>query len=122
MLWMTIFRRRYSSPAIVTKKGRLRWERHIRKTKLLWLAPAMWGEAIAYTLMVRDQANDIVLVDVNEARAKGAALDIAHGTSFYKQIWVRQGGYEECADARLIIITAGVAEKTRPDPSGPGKN
>ena len=69
------------------------------------------GEAIAYTLMVRVQANDIVLVDLNEDRAEGAALDIAHGTSFFKQVWVRKGGYEECADAQVIIVTAGIARK-----------
>ena len=61
--------------------------------------------------MVRAQANDIVLIDVNEDRAKGAAIDIAHGTSFHKQVWVRQGGYEECRDAQIIIITAGIARK-----------
>ena len=61
--------------------------------------------------MVRKQANDIVLVDLNEDRAKGAALDIAQGTSFFKQVWVRKGGYEECADAQLIVITAGIARK-----------
>ena len=69
------------------------------------------GEAIAYTLMVRVQANDIVLIDVNDDRAHGAALDIGHGTSFFKQVWVRHGGYEECADAKLVIITAGIARK-----------
>ena len=69
------------------------------------------GEAIAYTLMTRQQVNDIVLVDLNEERALGAALDVAQGTSFFKQIWVRKGGYEECADADLIIITAGIARK-----------
>lgn len=81
------------------------------KDKIVVIGAGNVGEAIAYTLMVRVQANDIVLVDVNEDRAKGAALDIAHGTSFFKQVWVRSGGYEECADARLIIIAAGVARK-----------
>lgn len=69
------------------------------------------GEAIAYTLMAKAQAEDIVLVDVNQDRAKGAALDIAHGTSFHHQVQVRQGGYEECAGADIIIITAGIARK-----------
>lgn len=82
-----------------------------RKNKIVVIGAGNVGEAIAYTLMVRVQANDIVLIDVNEDRAKGAALDIAHGTSFFKQVWVRSGGYEECADAQLIIITAGVARK-----------
>lgn len=81
------------------------------RNKIVVIGAGNVGEAIAYTLMVRVQANDIVLIDVNEDRAKGAALDIAHGTSFYKQVWVRQGGYEECRDAQLIILTAGVARK-----------
>lgn len=82
-----------------------------QKSKIVVIGAGNVGEAIAYTLMVRKQANDIVLIDINEDRAKGAALDIAHGTSFFKTVWVRQGGYEECADAQMIIITAGVARK-----------
>lgn len=81
------------------------------RDKIVVIGAGNVGEAIAYTLMVRVQANDIVLVDLNEDRAQGAALDIAHGTSFFKQVWVRKGGYEECADAQIIIITAGVARK-----------
>lgn len=81
------------------------------RDKIVVIGAGNVGEAIAYTLMVRIQANDIVLIDVNEDRAKGAALDIAHGTSFFKQVNVRQGGYEECRDAQIIIITAGIARK-----------
>ncbi|MGC4019863.1 MAG: L-lactate dehydrogenase [Muricomes sp.] len=81
------------------------------KNKIVVVGAGNVGEAIAYTLMVRAQANDIVLVDVNQEKAKGAAIDIAQGTSFHKQIQVRMGGYEECTDAQLIIITAGIARK-----------
>lgn len=81
------------------------------RDKIVVIGAGNVGEAIAYTLMVRQQANDIVLIDVNEDRAKGAALDIGHGTGFFKQVSVRNGGYEECADAKMIIITAGVARK-----------
>ena len=77
------------------------------RDKIVVIGAGNVGEAIAYTLMVRVQANDIVLIDMNEDRAQGAALDVGHGTSFFKQVWVRKGGYEECADAKLIIITAG---------------
>lgn len=85
--------------------------KNTHRDKIVVVGAGNVGEAIAYTLMVRVQANDIVLIDVNEDRAKGAAVDIAHGTSFHKQVWVRQGGYEECADAQIIIITAGIARK-----------
>lgn len=85
--------------------------KNTHRDKIVVIGAGNVGEAIAYTLMVRVQANDIVLIDMNEDRAQGAALDVGHGTSFFKQVWVRKGGYEECADAKLIIITAGVARK-----------
>lgn len=81
------------------------------KDKIVVVGAGNVGEAIAYTLMIRKQASDIVLIDLNEAIAKGDALDISHGTSFYNQVTIRQGGYEECADADIIIVTAGVARK-----------
>lgn len=85
--------------------------KNLQKEKIVIVGAGNVGEAIAYTLMVRAQANEIVMVDLNEARAKGAAIDVAHGTGFHKQISLRQGGYEECADANIIIITAGIARK-----------
>ncbi len=82
-----------------------------RKDKIVVIGAGNVGETIAYTLMIRELANEIVLIDLNEKRAQGSALDIAHGTAFYDQITVRSGGYEECADANLIIIAAGVGRK-----------
>ena len=82
-----------------------------QKSKVVVIGSGNVGEAVAYTLMVRKQVNDIVLIDVDEPKAKAAALDIAHGTGFYRQVWVRNGSYEECKDAQLIIITAGIGRK-----------
>lgn len=83
----------------------------IHREKIVVIGAGKVGEAIAYTLMVRALANDIVLIDADEGKAKGAALDIAHGTSYYEHIWVREGGYEECVGAHAIIIAAGIARK-----------
>ncbi len=81
------------------------------RDKIVVIGAGNVGEAIAYTLMVRAQANDIVLIDLNEERAEGASLDVGQGASFFKQIAVKHGSYEDCADADLIIVTAGVARK-----------
>ena len=70
------------------------------KNKIVVVGAGNVGEAIAYTLMVRKQANDIVLVDLNEDRAQGAALDIAQGTSFFKEVWVRK---EDMKNARMHV-------------------
>ena len=81
------------------------------KTKIVVVGAGNVGEAIAYTLMVRKQATEVVMVDLNEDRAKGAALDVFHGAGFHCPVRVKQGGYEECADADIIIVTAGIARK-----------
>ncbi len=82
-----------------------------RTNKIVVVGAGKVGETVCYTLMLKTQLSEIVIIDVDEDRAKGAALDISHGTAFYSQVRVRQGGYEECADAQAIIVTAGVPRK-----------
>ena len=54
--------------------------------KIVVIGAGNVGETICYTLMLRAQVGEIVLIDVNEKKAKGAALDISHGTAFYSQV------------------------------------
>lgn len=79
--------------------------------KIVVVGAGKVGETVCYTLMLKTQVSEIVIIDVDEDRAKGAALDISHGTAFYSQVRVRHGGYEECANAKAIIVTAGVPRK-----------
>ena len=79
--------------------------------KIVVIGAGNVGETICYTLMLKTQVSEIVLIDLNEDRAKGVALDISHGTAYYSQVKIRKGGYSECADADIIIVTAGVPRK-----------
>lgn len=81
------------------------------KTKIVIIGSGNVGEAVGYTLMLRKQASEIVMIDINEARAQGSALDIQHGTAYMHEVTVRYGEYSECANADVIIVTAGVARK-----------
>lgn len=69
------------------------------------------GSTIAYTLMMRGVASEIVLVDVNPAKAEGEAMDISHGAPFAKISTVRAGGYEETHGSDIVVITAGTNQK-----------
>lgn len=82
-----------------------------KANKIVVVGAGKVGETICYTLMLKTQVSEIVIIDVDEDRASGAAMDISHGTAFYSQVKIRQGGYEECADAAAIIVTAGLARK-----------
>ena len=55
------------------------------------------GSTIAYTLMQKGIFSEMVLIDANEAKAEGEAMDISHGLPFSHAMDIRAGGYEEIA-------------------------
>jgi len=73
------------------------------------------GSTFAYTLMQSGLAREIVLVDKDAERAQGEAMDLNHGLFFAPPVDIRAGDYDDCADAALIVITAGAKQK--PDES-----
>ena len=57
-------------------------------------------------------AEEFVLVDVNEAKAEGEAMDLSHAVPFSPsptKVW--SGSYADCKDADLVVITAGLPQK-----------
>ena len=70
------------------------------------------GSSIAYTLMLGHVVNEIVIIDVNVDKAEGDALDMSDGMSFISvPKIVRSGDYSAIKGARMVIITAGAAQK-----------
>ncbi|MBM7555561.1 L-lactate dehydrogenase [Halanaerobacter jeridensis] len=76
------------------------------------------GATTGYALMVQGIASEIVLIDINQEKAEGEAMDLMHGASFVPPVEVSAGDYSECEDADVVIITAGAkqaADETRLD-------
>jgi L-lactate dehydrogenase len=73
------------------------------------------GSSAAFALQCAGIARDIHLLDANEETAAGEALDLLHGTSCAADQSVSSGGYERCAEANVVIVTAGLRRK--PDES-----
>ena len=69
------------------------------------------GAASAFSLMESGLYSEIVLVDVNRERAQGEAMDISHGTSLMTPMRIYAGSYKDIADAAIIVVTAGAAQK-----------
>lgn len=69
------------------------------------------GSSIAFTLMQSGLFSEMVLLDVDQDRAEGEALDIAHGMPFASPMSIYAGSYADAADADIAIITAGAAQK-----------
>lgn len=79
--------------------------------KIVIVGAGFVGATTAYAIMNWGLASEIVLVDINEKKAEGEAMDLSHGAAFVKPVKVRSGGYEECKDARIVIITAGANQE-----------
>ena len=71
----------------------------------------MVGSTAAYALVMSGVGRDIVLVDVNRARADAEANDISHAVPFAHPLTVRAGDYPDLAGARVVVIAGGVAQK-----------
>ena len=69
------------------------------------------GSASAFALMESGLFSELVLVDADNAKAEGEALDISHGLPFAKPMKIYAGSYIDLADAAVIIVTAGAGQK-----------
>jgi L-lactate dehydrogenase len=81
------------------------------------------GAATAMAITLRGRAREIVLLDRNRARAKAVATDIHYGVPLSPLVSITDGDYDDLASAQVVIIAAGVNEKTggatdRHDPAG----
>ena len=69
------------------------------------------GSATAFALMQSGLFSEMVLLDVDEDKAEGEALDIVHGMPFVGAINIYVGDYQDLEDASVIIVTAGANQK-----------
>ena len=71
----------------------------------------MVGSASAYALVMSGVGREIVLVDLNRARAEAEANDIYHAVPFAHPLTIRAGDYPDLTEARVVVIAGGVAQK-----------
>ncbi|MEY8442774.1 L-lactate dehydrogenase [Lactococcus ileimucosae] len=84
----------------------------VTNRKVVVIGTGFVGTSIAYSMINQGIVNDLVLIDVNQEKAEGEALDLLDGISWGQEnINVKAGGYEECKDANVVVITAGINQQ-----------
>ena len=81
------------------------------------------GCASAMAAVVRGSAREIVLVNRTRKTAEAVATDIRYGVPVGRKVDLIDGDYADLKDARVVLVTSGVNEKTggatdRNDPQG----
>lgn len=81
------------------------------------------GSACLTALVQRRVARDVVMINRDRKKARGLVTDVQYGAVLFPGIDVRDGDYSDLDGASLVMITAGLNEKTggatdRNDPAG----
>ncbi|MBP5176053.1 MAG: L-lactate dehydrogenase [Treponema sp.] len=79
--------------------------------KITIIGAGQVGSTVAYALIVKGVASEIVLIDINKERAMGEAMDMRQGTPYTKAINIHDGDYADAKDSDVVILTSGVARK-----------
>ncbi|MBP3917970.1 MAG: L-lactate dehydrogenase [Clostridia bacterium] len=80
-------------------------------SKITIIGTGSVGSTIAYTLAVTGAASEIVMIDINQDKALGEALDIRQGLPFCAPCSIYAGSYQDAVDSDIVILTSGVARK-----------
>ena len=82
------------------------------KRKVVLVGTGMVGMSYAYALLNQNVCDELVLLDLDKKRAEGEAMDLNHGLAFSAaNMKIYAGEYEDCKDADIVVISAGVAQK-----------
>lgn len=81
-------------------------------SKIAVIGAGSVGATTAYTLVMKNLAAEVILIDINEAKEEGEVMDINDALSFVETGKIKGGSYEDAATADIIIITAGLPQKS----------
>jgi L-lactate dehydrogenase len=82
-----------------------------QRRKVVVVGAGSVGATYCYALAQSGLADEIVLIDKNEDLVSGQVLDLVHGQPFFPTVNIRAGSATDYADAQVVVITAGAAQR-----------
>ena len=80
--------------------------------KVVLIGDGAVGSSYAFAVVAQGLADELVIIDLDEAKVKGDVADLNHSAPYGDSpVKVKAGSYEDCGNADLIVITAGAAQK-----------
>ena len=82
------------------------------RRKVVLVGTGFVGMSMAYSLLNQGGVEELVLIDVNKEKTVGEEMDLSHGLPYAPhKMEIKAGDYDECRDAGIVVITAGLAQK-----------
>ena len=84
----------------------------MKKGKIALVGTGFVGMSMAYSMLNRGGIKELILIDINKDKTIGEEMDLSHGLPFAPQkMNIKAGEYDECKDAEIVVITAGINQK-----------
>ena len=85
----------------------------INMNKVVIIGCGNVGMSYAYALLnQKTNVQELVLIDINQQRIEGEAMDLNHCLAFApSKIQIKAGTYQDCKNADIIMISAGANQK-----------
>ena len=82
------------------------------KRKVVIVGAGFVGMSMAYSVLNQGGVEELVLIDIDTDKTVGEAMDLSHGLPYAPhRMKIKAGSYEECKNANIVVITAGLAQK-----------
>ncbi len=82
-----------------------------KRRKVVVVGAGAVGSTFCYALAQSGLAEEVAVIDQNDNLAQGQVLDLLHGQAFFPTVSIRVGNPCDYADAQVVVITAGVAQR-----------
>nr|WP_302467399.1 L-lactate dehydrogenase [Lactobacillus sp. B3795] len=83
----------------------------LKHQKVVLVGDGAVGSSYAFAMMQQGLGEEFVIVDIIRDRIEGDALDLEDAQVFTAPKNIYAGDYSDCADADLVVITAGAPQK-----------
>jgi L-lactate dehydrogenase len=84
----------------------------IRPRKGVIIGAGQVGMACAYSMMIQNCFDELILQDIQTERLQGEVMDLMHGVPFVEPVDIKAGNVADVGqNADMVIITAGASQK-----------
>lgn len=84
---------------------------HKQGSKVILIGDGAVGSSFAFSAITQGVAREFGIIDINQERVLGDVLDLQDVLAYGPPVHVFAADYDDCADADVVVITAGLPQK-----------
>lgn len=84
----------------------------MKDNKVILVGDGAVGSSFAYACTILGIGRELGIIDINEDKAEGDSMDLSDALSFSNPKDIYKATYDDCKDAKVVVITAGSPQKS----------